>query len=355
MREESGVVTTWAARGWAEEDGVGSATLRRLVTAWPRRAAVTTRSDALDEVGAYDPQLPDYPLRMVPFAEHPRFLAATPEQRGRVLTGLWIGYNERVIATEHLIAEPAFDLVMRGVFPGSDHPLVRQGVQQSLVDESFHTYMHMLAISRTRELRGVRSRPEQPRLVTHRRLLETLARMPEEWERDVAVLVWGAVAETCINSLLALLARDDSIQPLHSLITTLHLRDETAHGSLVIEVVRELYARMNAGQRRVLMRCLPLALEAFAEQDLSTLRLELVTAGIEGADEIVGDLRATSSGRRLVRDFSGAQRMIEQLELGDAVDFEFPEPPAWSPGVGATDEAQGPRTALPSRRREAVR
>ncbi|MGW0535648.1 4-aminobenzoate N-oxygenase [Streptomyces sp. NPDC003032] len=334
MREEPGVVTTWAARGWTEEDGIGTATLRRLVAAWPRRAAVTTSPDALDESGTYDPRLPDYPLQIVPFATHPRFLAATPEQRGQVLTGLWIGYNERVIATEHLIAEPAFDLVMRGVFPGSDHPLVRQAVQQSIVDESFHTYMHMLALSRTRQLRGVRNRPEQPPLITYRRLREVLAEIPEEWERDVAVLVWGAVAETCINSLLALLAGDDSIQPLHSLITTLHLRDETAHGSIVIEVVRELYARMDAGQRRALVRCLPLALEAFAEQDLSTLRLELDTAGVTGAAEIVDDLRASASGRRLVRDFSGAQRMVEQLELADAIDFEFPERPAWSASVG---------------------
>ncbi|MGA4838450.1 4-aminobenzoate N-oxygenase [Streptomyces sp. G45] len=329
------MVTTWAAKGWTEEHGIGSATLRRLVAAWPRRAAVANRPEVFQEPAAYDPGIPDYPLDIVPFAEHPRFLAASPEQRQRVLTGLWIGYNERVIATEHLVAEPAFDLVMRGVFPGSDDPVVRQGVQQAIVDESFHTYMHMLAISRTRELRRVTSRPEQPPLVTYRRLRETLATMPERWERDVAVLVWGAVAETCINALLALLARDTAIQPLHSLITTLHLRDETAHGSVVIEVVRELHARMNAEQRRTLARCLPLALDSFAEQDLSTLRLELVTAGVAGADEIVADLRTAATGRRLVRDFSGAQRLVEELGLADEVDFDFPERPDWSPGAAA--------------------
>lgn len=332
--EEPGSVTTWAARGWAEEDSIGSATLRGLVRAWPRRAAVTNKAEVLEEPAPYDPLVPDYPLEIVPFAEHPLFLAAEPEQRQRVLTGLWIGYNERVIATEQLVAEPAFDVVMHGVFPGSDAPLIRKSVQQSLVDESFHTYMHMLAIDRTRELRRVRERPAQLELVTYRRLRRTLAQMPEQWERDIAVLVWGAVAETCINALLALLARDVSIQPMHSLITTLHLRDETAHGSIVIEVVRELYARMNAEQRRTLVRCLPLALEAFAEQDLATLRLELTAAGIHGADEIVGDLRATTGGKRLVRDFSGARRMVEQLELADEVDFDFPERPEWSPGAG---------------------
>ncbi|MFI9724508.1 4-aminobenzoate N-oxygenase [Streptomyces sp. NPDC052396] len=343
MRDtEAGGVTTWAARGWAQEDGtgaeetgIGGATLRRLVDAWPRRAAVTSRAEMVQDRAEFDPAVPDYPLEIVPFAEHPRFLAAAPEQRQRVLTGLWIGYNERVIATEQLIAEPAFDLVMRGVFPGSDDLLVRQSVQQAVVDEGFHTYMHMLAIDRARELRQVHSRPAQPELVTYRRLRRTLAEMPERWERDVAVLVWGAVAETCINALLALLARDTTIQPMHSLITTLHLRDETAHGSVVVEVVRQLYARMNDAQRRTVIRCLPPALEAFAEQDLSTLHLELVTAGVEGADEIVDDLRATSSGRRLVRDFSGAQRMLQQLGLTHEVDFDFPERPEWSPAAGA--------------------
>ncbi|MEV5506683.1 4-aminobenzoate N-oxygenase [Streptomyces orinoci] len=336
MREaQADGVTTWAARGWADERGIDSATLSRLVRAWPRRAAVTSRSEILRDHAEFDPSIPDYPLGIVPFAEHPLFLAAAPEQRQRVLTGMWIGYNERVIATEQLIAEPAFGLVMRGVFPGSDDPLIRQGVQQALVDESFHTYMHMLAIDRARELRQVRSRPAQPELITYRRLRQTLAAMPERWERDVAVLVWGAMAETCINALLALLARDTGIQPMHSLITTLHLRDETAHGSVVVEVVRELYARMNAAQRRTVIRCLPPALEAFAEQDLSILRLELAAAGVAGAEEITGDLRTSSTGRRLVRDFSGAQRLVQQLGLAHEIDFDFPERPEWSPADGA--------------------
>ncbi|MEW1659013.1 4-aminobenzoate N-oxygenase [Streptomyces sp. NPDC093707] len=335
MRDrEPGLVTTWAARGWVEEEGIGSATLRRLVQTWPRRAAVTNKAELLEETADYDALVPDYPLEIVPFAEHPLFRAAAPEQRQRVLTGMWIGYNERVIATEQLIAEPAFDLVMHGVFSGSDDPRIRKSVQQAVVDESFHTYMHMLAIDRTRELRRIHERPAQPELITYRRLRQVLAGMPERWERDVAVLVWGAVAETCINALLALLARDATIQPLHSLITTLHLRDETAHGSIVVEVVKELYARMNPEQRRTLVRCLPLALAAFAEQDLATLRMELDAAGIRGTEEILGDLRATTGGSRLVRDFSGAHKMIEQLGVTGEVDFDFPERPDWSPHAG---------------------
>jgi hypothetical protein len=62
------------------EHTVGRSTLRRIVEAWPRRAAVAKRPDAVDTVGSYDAELPDYPLDIVPFAQHPRFLAATCKQ-----------------------------------------------------------------------------------------------------------------------------------------------------------------------------------------------------------------------------------------------------------------------------------
>ncbi|WP_223199483.1 diiron oxygenase [Solihabitans fulvus] len=310
---------------------VGSATLRRIVAAWPRRAAVANQPDAVDTPQPFDATVPDYPLDLVPFARHPRFLAATPEQRDRVLTGLWLGYNERVIATESMVAEPAFQLIMRGGLSGSEDPLLRQGIQQAIVDESFHTYLHQLANARTRELRAVGERPPQPVLVTYRRLARTLAELPERWERDIAVLTWGAVAETCINALLALVARDRTIQPMHSLITTLHLRDESAHGSLVVEAMRDLYRQMNRAQRAAVARFLPLALAAFAEQDPSVLRIELSAAGVEGVDEIIGDLAGTPPGRRLVRDFSGGRRIVAELGLTDEVDFDFPDRPDWSP------------------------
>ncbi|MEV7427504.1 MULTISPECIES: diiron oxygenase [unclassified Streptomyces] len=318
-------------------DAASEATLRRIVDAWPQRAAVVKAPDATSSGEPWNPELPDYPPDLVPFAEHPRFLAAAPEQREQVRTGLWLGYNERVIATEQLVAEPGFHLVMAGGLAGSDAPLMRQAIQQALVDESFHTYLHMTAHQRTMRLRGIRERPGQPVLVTYRRLQQMLAELPEAWERDIAVLTWSVVAETCINALLALVARDREIQPVHSLITTLHLRDESAHGSILVHVMCELYARMNPAQREMVARCLPVALAAFAEQDRSVLRLELVEAGIEGADEILGDLAAMPQGRQLVRDFSGARRLVAELGLTDRVDFTFPEQPEWSP-VARPDE-----------------
>jgi 4-aminobenzoate N-oxygenase len=306
-----------------EPAAVDRSTLRRIADAWPQRAAMATSLELTETSEPYDPDLPDYPLAAVPFADHPNFLAAAPGQRDSVLTGLWLGYNERVIATERLIAEPAFNLIMAGVFPGGDDPLVARTVQQSLVDESFHTYMHMMALSRTKELRGIRGRPPLPELITYRQLREVLTRCTEQWERDLAVLVWGAVAETCIGGLLSLLARETTVQPMHVLISRLHLRDESAHGSIVIEVFDRLYARMNPAQRDLVRRLLLPALRAFSAQDPSMLRIELTEAGIPGVEDVLNHIRTTPSGRQLVLDMSGARRMITELGLINDIEFDF--------------------------------
>ncbi len=311
------------------ENVVNRSVLRRLSEVWSARAAVRGQWDGVEQVLPYDHAVPDYPTDIVPFARHPLFEAATPEKRDQVLTLLWLTYNERVIATEKHIAEPAFALIMDGRFPGSDEPEVRQTVQQALVDESYHTYMHMMAIERTSELRGIRAQGEAVPIVTHRRLLAALDGLPERWERDVYALAWGAVAETSINAYLALISRDDTIQPLHSLITGLHLRDESAHGSVVVEVLKRIYPKMSHREQESFATALPLALEAFAAQDLSSFQRALHQAGIAGADEIIGDMRSTPSGTRLLRDFSGARRIVRELELTDRVEFDFPPIPDW--------------------------
>lgn len=306
-----------------DEPGIDRSTLRRIADAWPQRAAMATGLELTETSAPYDADVPDYPLAAVPFADHPHYLAAAPSQQDAVRTGMWLGYNERVIETERLIAEPAFALIIAGTFPGADDPLVARTVQQSLVDESFHTYMHMMALSRTKELRGITKRPPLPVLITQRRLADALAECAEQWERDVAVLVWGAVAETCIGGLLALLARDTTVQPMHALISKLHLRDESAHGSIVVEVMRRLHAHMNQAQRTKVRQLMRPALDAFATQDPSMLHIELTEAGIPGVEQVLHDIQEKPSGRQLVLDMTGAKRMIDELGLTDDVEFDF--------------------------------
>ncbi|MFL5909463.1 MAG: hypothetical protein ACJ768_02675, partial [Gaiellaceae bacterium] len=99
-----------------DESEVGPTTLRRLVAAWPRRATIRTDLARVTDPEAYDPELADYPESLLPFAEHPAFLGASPEQREQVNTLAWLGYNTRVIAAEEHVANPTFEKLAHGVF-----------------------------------------------------------------------------------------------------------------------------------------------------------------------------------------------------------------------------------------------
>ncbi|MGV9251416.1 diiron oxygenase [Streptomyces sp. NPDC003697] len=297
--------------------------LRRIADAWPRRATIRTDLDRISEPEAYDESLPDYPVRLLPFAEHPLFLAASPEQRQQVITMAWLVYNERVIAAEEYVANPTFAMIMHGAFPGADGVHLKRAVQQTHVDEVWHTYMHMVAMQRTREIRQVTSEPGYPHTVTYRRLLEAEAQASEQWERDLLKLIWTTVSEISVNAYLELLSRDETVQPLHSLVPRLHARDEAAHSSVMVEVAKALFVHLNKEQRRMFVESLPRALHAFVAQDFEVWPGILRHAGIEAADEIVADCRAQTGNGLLVRDFSGIRRIVREMELEDRVTFDF--------------------------------
>ncbi|NRQ39772.1 hypothetical protein HII36_49275 [Nonomuraea sp. NN258] len=302
---------------------IDSGVLRRLANSWPNRATVRTDMDRLAEPEEYDRAVPDYPVRLLPFAEHPAFTAAAPEQRQQVLTLAWLVYNERVIAAEEHVANPTFAMIMHGVFPGTDAFAIKQAVQQTHVDEVWHTYMHMIAMQRTRQVRAVADEPGYPPTVTYRRLVEAERKTTEQWERDLLKLVWTTVSEISINAYLELLSRDTTIQPLHALVPRLHARDESAHSSVMIEVVKALYPHLSTAQRQAFVRAIPQALNAFVAQDFDVWPAVLRHAGIRDADEIVHDCRRAAGNNLLVRDFSGIRRIVRELEIEDRIDYDF--------------------------------
>ncbi len=309
--------------GDGEPGAIDEPVLRRIADSWPRRATIRTDLDRISEPETYDESLPDYPVRLLPFAEHPLFLAAEPEQRQRVITMAWLVYNERVITAEEYVANPTFAMIMHGAFPGAEGVELKRAVQQTHVDEVWHTYMHMIAMQRTRDVRALPSEPAYPHTVTYRRLLEAEAAAAEQWERDLLKLVWTTVSEISVNAYLELLSRDETVQPLHALVPRLHARDESAHSSVMVEVAKSLFTRLNAEARRAFVRMLPQALYAFVAQDFDVWPGILRHAGIERAEEIVADCRAMSGNGLLVRDFSGIRRIVREMELEERVEFDF--------------------------------
>lgn len=302
---------------------VGPSTIRRLADAWPRRATVRTDLDKVANPEAYNPELLDYPEHLLPFAQHPDFCAQPVEQRRLANTLAWIAYNARVIAAEEHVANPTFIKLAHGSFPGVERYEVKQVVQQSHVDEVWHTYMHMVAMQRTREARGIREEADVVQPVTNRRLFSLADQCAESWERDLLFLLWTVVGEVSINAFLDLLAGDSTIQAMHSLVARLHARDEAAHGPVLAELMKEVYPRLERRQQDFLIRWFPEAIAAFGAEDYDLWPQVLGLAGIRGAQDIVEDTRRSPGKDLMLTDFSTVHRLVRDLEIEDRVEFDF--------------------------------
>ncbi|WP_414448185.1 diiron oxygenase [Burkholderia sp. 22PA0099] len=297
--------------------------VKRLGTAWPRRA--TVRSDFFEQLAnaPLDSTAPDYPAYMVPFWDHPTFASVSDKTREAVLAWAWIVYNRRTIAAEERVANPAFALLVAGRFPCGSEPEVQQQIQHSLIDEHFHSLMHMMAIERTRKMRGIDYEIQFPDSVTYRALQRLQAQTQDPWERDLQVLVFAIVSEISINAYLELMARDSTIQPFHSLITTLHNRDEYAHAALLAEISKPLYGELNEAQRASFRSYLPVALDAFWAQDYSAWECILRHLQVPHYAEMLEDCKRDASKSKLSRDYSGLEKLVTELGIKEELNFQF--------------------------------
>lgn len=305
------------------EPHVGPSTLRRLIAAWPRRATIRTDMAAFMSSEAAASDIPDYPVHLIPFAEHPRFLDAPEESRRLVNTLAWQAYNARVIAAEEHVANPTFEMLAHGVFPGIDRYEAKEAVQQSHIDEVWHTYMHMTAMQRTKEARNLTLEPDYSHPVTNRLLFELTAQRSEKWERDILFLVWTVVGELHINNFLELLAQDKTIHPMHSLVARLHARDEAAHGPIVAELMKDVFVHLTRAQRDLFASSVGNAIRALAAQDYELWSEILQFVDIPGAAEIIADTRSLPGTDMMFTDFSTVERLIHELEIEEQVDYDF--------------------------------
>lgn len=65
--------------------------------------------------------------------------------RSRLLSWAWIAYNRHTVLAEQRVANPAFALVMDGEFPGLGGQDMDIALAQAMVDEQYHTLMHINA------------------------------------------------------------------------------------------------------------------------------------------------------------------------------------------------------------------
>jgi hypothetical protein len=303
-------------------DTAESAVISRLAGNWHRRATVKRAEPDIDSL--FDPNRPDYPERIVPFRNHPTWQALPDELRSRLLSWAWIAYNRHTVLAEQRVANPAFALVMDGEFPGLGGQEMEIALAQAMVDEQYHSLMHINASALTRRRRKYvfsdSVLPESRTARTHQRLR---AQCAERWQRSLTTLAFATVSEISINAYLDLLADDPEIQVVNSTTARLHNRDEYCHASISDEMAKLVYDVLDTEKRRFFLDMLVAGLEAFVATDyaawLAILRIETVP----GWERMVADVRADKSSSRLVRDYSGLHSLMSEMDVLSEVEFDW--------------------------------
>jgi hypothetical protein len=72
--------------------------VKHLNRGWPKRATVCSMT-GIQPLETFDATLHDYPSRLVPFFDHPKFQCLDDSAKSLVLTWGWMGYNQRTITS----------------------------------------------------------------------------------------------------------------------------------------------------------------------------------------------------------------------------------------------------------------
>lgn len=303
-------------------DPVENAVISRLADNWYRRATVKRREETLDDV--FERDRPDFPVALLPFRNHPTYLGLDDEVKARLLAWGWVAFNKNVMDIEQFVVNPGFSLIAKDAFGTGLGDSMTIAVTQAMVDEQYHTLMHLNASAVTRRQRGWRM-PETalPRGYKTRRHTHRLAVAETPEHQALVSLAFTTVAEISINAHLDLIAEDHDIQPVNRMTAVLHNRDEYCHASIANTVVQEAWKRFTAEQRGCFLTELADGMEAFAAHDFTTWARIMELLEVEGGAEMLRDIKNTSGRGRLLQDFSGLRQLCQELDVFDSVPFDW--------------------------------
>lgn len=318
----NGLISIAGSPAFDPSDAGESAVISRLVGNWHRRAAV--KRGEPDVHALFDPERPDFRVDMVPYSGHPMWERLPEDLRSRLTSWGWISYNRTTVLIEQEIANPAFQLVISGEYPGVGGQQLELAVAQAMVDEQYHTLMHLNGSATTRRMR----RREFSDRVLPNSLITTihdqhLARCAERWERSLTTLAFATVAEISINAYLDLLANDTEIQVVNSTTVRLHNRDEYCHASISGEILKQVYDVLAPDQRRFLLDKMVAGLSAFIAPDFSTWETIAEFENVPGRQKAAAEIRESQGGTHLVQDHSGVHTLLSEMDLLGEVEFEW--------------------------------
>lgn len=292
-----------------------------LADSWETRVAVKTCN--LDADSYYDKTIPDYPPRLVPFRDHPRYRALSETTRARILAGAWIAYNEKTIDVEMSVTAPACALLMKNAFLGLDTAASKRLVAQTQIDEQFHVLMCLDACLLARKMHGLEGLVI-PKSLVAQEVDRAVQKAANHRETELIQLAFAAVAEVTVNQYLDILADDPEIQPFNRATTALHRKDEATHRDIYKGFVTSVFGNFSEHERQAFVKALTAGLEAFVKIDFGAWQRILEFLHIEGAEEIIGDCVRGGAAKRIVRDYSGFRGLLADIGVSERdIDFDF--------------------------------
>jgi hypothetical protein len=302
-----------------DDSDLEPALARSLAESWNTRVAV--RRERLDLSKYCDPAIPDFPIAMVPFWDHPAFREVDEPTRRRLLGAAWIAYNEKTIEVETDIVNPACTSLLRDELPGASQLAVKEVVAQTQVDEQFHILMCLEVCASARRRHGL-ERFVVPKSLLARRVQAALEAAPP---RSVPLvrMAYAIVAETSINAFLRAISSDTTIQPLNRMNTELHRRDEGSHSALFCALGPAVFSRLGDGDKRQFTAYVERALADFTAPDPSAwtavfahLELPCTLALLP----ILGSLRPKVP---MSRDYRALLALLDEIGMRDRLQFRF--------------------------------
>ena len=295
--------------------------LKKMTHSWHRRAQVGQVKQKIENERssemAFDPNREDFCLDLLPFKNHPDFLAAPLAFRQKALSCGWIAYNEKTVDIEAKVIAPACNHIIYREIPGVDDGTSQLIASDTLVDEAYHIQLvvHACNITRTnRQLQHLRL--PSSALVKQMELEKSYH--PEPWKKMLVQMATSIVSEVFVSDYLSLLAHDKTIQPVNQLTVYTHLRDERAHHSIFLELAKCLHANLSPEQQIFFAKILPKPVHWFADAELEVWYSMLQQINFPNVKRIIQDTAAEKEVDLLRIDYSDVIKLAKELGVLDS-------------------------------------
>jgi P-aminobenzoate N-oxygenase AurF len=288
------------------------ALLQRLASNWGRRARV--KQPELEGETLFDGSKDDFLPELLPFHDHPAFLATPDPMRQQILSCGWLAYNEKTVDIESKIVAPACSHIISGHVPGLQDGVSQQVAAQTLVDEAYHEFLVLKACQVTRNRRGLGAlRLPESQLIVQMRQAQAQCSAP--WQKVLVQLATAIVSEVFISDYLRVLSQEQAIQPFNRLTVHAHRHDELVHGSLFKGLAKCLYGSLNQPEREFFIEVLPQPVHWFANLELEVWQAMLQQIGFGATDTVIRDCRSANEANLARIDYADLIALAEELDL----------------------------------------